>query len=43
MDHVIDHADGGLTALDNCHLESSEYNQSSKYKKGFDEITDLFD
>lgn len=43
MDHVIDHADGGLTTLENCHLESSEYNQSGKYKKGFDEITDLFD
>ena len=43
MDHVIDHADGGSTTFENCHLESSEYNQSGKYKKGFDEIAVLFD
>ena len=43
MDHVIDHANGGKTSLDNCHLESSEYNQSGKYKKGYDEIENLFE
>ena len=43
MDHVIDHANGGKTSLDTCHLESSEYNQSGKYKKGYDEIENLFE
>lgn len=44
MDHVVDHADGGRTSYDNCHLESAEYNQSGKYKEksAFEEIDDLF-
>ena len=44
MDHAVDHADGGLTSYDNCHLESADYNQSGKYKEksAFEEIDDLF-
>ena len=44
MDHVIEHGQGGLTSYENCHLETSDYNQSGKYKKdsAFEEIDDLF-
>ena len=44
MDHVIEHGQGGLTCYENCHLETSDYNQSGKYKKdsAFEEIDNLF-
>ena len=44
MDHVIEHGQGGLTSYENCHLETSDYNQSGKYKKdsAFEEIDNLF-
>ena len=44
MDHVIEHDQGGLTCYENCHLETSDYNQSGKYKKdsAFEEIDNLF-
>ena len=41
MDHVIDHADGGRTSYDNCHLESAVYNQSGKYTGEFDEVEEI--
>ena len=44
MDNVIEHGQGGLTSYENCHLETSDYNQSGKYKKdsAFEEIDNLF-
>ena len=41
MDHVIDHADGGRTSYENCHLESAVYNQSGKYTGEFDEVEEI--